>query len=163
MGIKMKKLLTAIAVVLSLYGCAHTDTVMMSEEKVEGPRVIALQARSSAWLPEIEKRIRQKGFRVLRMSSQRSVREQVSPTRSEEYKEAAARYILVIDGQPNMDPMRRCFGGGWYFFNLTAELIDARTNESVMTISGAGYSEGCPPASSNLYQNIADSLDKAWK
>jgi len=159
----MRGVIASVAIGLALAGCAHTDTVMMSESKLEGPKEIALSARSSAWLPEIEKRIRQKGFKVFRTASQRSVREQVSPTRSEEYKEAAARYILVIDGQPNLDPMRRCFGGGWYFFNLTAELIDARTNESVMTVSGAGYSEGCPPASSSLYQNIADSLDKAWK
>lgn len=159
----MKAIIVAFAAILALGGCAHSDTVMMTDSKMEGPRVVALQARSSAWLPEIEKRIRQKGFKVLRTTSQRSVREQVSPTRSEEYKEAAARYILVIDGQTNLDPMRRCFGGGWFFFNLTAELVDTSTNESMMTVSGTGYSEGCPPASSSLYQNIADSLDKAWK
>ena len=159
MNFKAIALATAMAVAS---GCAHYDSTVLVDKKIEGPKEIALSARTSPWLIDIESRLRKKGFKVFRMPSQRTVREQVSPSRSEEYKESSARYVLVIDGQADVDAMHRCFGGGYKFSFLTAELVDTKTNETVLSASGTGYSEGCPPAASNLYGNIIDTVAGAW-
>ena len=82
---------------------------------------------------------------MLRWPSQRRVREQVSPERIEEFKQAATRYVLVIAGSAPLDWMHRCTAGGYDFAYINVELVDVRTNETVLSTSGAGYSEGCAP------------------
>jgi hypothetical protein len=152
-------LLLALAL---LAGCAHNTTTQIVDRKIDGPRVIALDAPRTPWVVEIEQRLRRAGFKVLRAPSQMTVREQVSDTRTEEYKEAAARYILVINGRAPLDRMHRCFAGGYNFDFLTAELVDTADNETLLNVTGSGYSENCPPFSGRLFSNIVDAVSGAW-
>jgi len=144
-------------------GCAHNDTVVMNDRKIEEPKVIALDAPRAPWVVEIERRLRKEGFTVLRWASQQKVKEQVSSTRSEEFDQSSTRYVLAIDGQASMDPMHRCFGGGYSFDYLTAELVDTQANETLVSVSGSGFSEGCQPMSVRLFTNISTAVVNAWR
>ena len=145
-----------------LTGCSHDITTVMVPQKIEGAKVIAMDAPAAPWVAPIELRLRQKGFKVLRWASQRQVQEQAGETRLETYNEASTRYVLVIRGRAYMDQMNRCFGGGFKFDFINAELVDSRTNETLVTYSGSGYSEDCPPASGNIFENVSAVVLNAW-
>ncbi len=155
--------LISLVLLVALSGCAHNATTVFVDRKIEAPKVIALDAPRTPWVVEIETRLRQSGFQVLRWASQRRVREKVTDARTEEFQEAAARYVLVVDGYAPLDPMNRCFGGGYRFDYLTAELVDTRTNETMFNVSGSGYSENCQPLSGNLFSNITSAVQNAWR
>lgn len=159
----MKNILTLIALAVVLTGCAHNSTTVIVERKIDGPKVIALDAPRTPWVVEIENRLRQNGFQILRWASQKRVREQVSGNKVEEFRESTARYVLVIDGYAPLDPMTRCFGGGYRFSHLTAELVDVQTNETLFNVSGSGYSENCPPMSGEIFQNVTTAVVNAWR
>jgi hypothetical protein len=152
-----------LTLLLALTGCAHNATTVIVDRKIDGPKVIALDAPRTPWVVEIESRLRQSGFQVLRWASQRRVREQLTESRTEEFREAAARYVLVIDGHAPLDAMNRCFGGGYRFDFLTAELVDTKTNETIFNVSGSGYSENCQPMSGSLFSNITSAVKNTWR
>jgi len=147
---------------LFLLGCSHDITTVMIPKKIEGVKVIALDAPAAPWVAPIELRLRQKGFKVLRWASQRRVEEQAGERRVETYNEASTRYVLVVRGRAYLDQMNRCFGGGFKFDFINAELVDVRTNETLVSYSGSGYSEDCPPASGNIFENISSVVQNAW-
>ena len=151
-----------VFVTLLLAGCATGNVVKVTDSKIEGPRVIALQAPSAPWVIEVQNKLKQKGFKVLRSSSRTRVVEQISNSRTELFNEAEARYILVIDGFAPYDWANRCFGGGYKFHYISTDLVDTKTNETVLNINGAGYSEGCAPMSGSIFSDIADAVDSAW-
>lgn len=155
--------LISLVLLFALSGCAHNATTVIVDRKIEAPKVIALDAPRTPWVVEIETRLRQSGFQVLRWASQRRVREKVTDARTEEFQEAAARYVLIVDGYAPLDPMNRCFGGGYRFDYLTAELVDTRTNETMFNVSGSGYSENCQPLSGDLFSNITSAVQNAWR
>jgi hypothetical protein len=147
---------------LALGGCISQGQVYQAGESAEGPRVVALSGARAPWIFEIDRRLRGQGFKVLRWSSRTRVTEVTAPGRTEEYNEAEARYVLHVDGYARTDPMHRCFGGGYQFDYLNAELIDVQTNETMMHVSGRGFSEGCPPMSGTIFQDIADAVGNSW-
>ena len=147
---------------LVLTGCSHDITTVMVPKKIEGAKVIALDAPATPWVAPIELRLRQKGFKVLRWASQRRVEEQAGEKRVETFNEASTRYVLVVRGSAYLDQMNRCFGGGFKFDFINAELVDVKTNETLVTYSGSGYSEDCPPASGNIFENISLLVSNAW-
>lgn len=147
----------------ALVGCATGTSTSLSETKVEGPRVVALDAPRTPWVVEIEARLRKEGFQVMRWASTTRVREMTTDSSSEEFRKSAARYILVVDGHAPLDPMNRCFGGGFRFSYLTVELVDTKTNETVLSVSGSGYSEGCPPLSGTVFSDVTKAIVGAWK
>lgn len=157
------KILAIMSVGVLAAACAHNDTTVFSDKKIEGPKVVALDAPRTPWVVEIESRLRKEGFQVLRWSSQKRVQEQTSGTTTEEYQAASTRYILAIDGYAPTDVMNRCFAGGYKFSSLTAELIDVKTNETLFSVSGSGYSENCPPMSGTLFTNIVSAVKTAWR
>jgi hypothetical protein len=157
------KVSTFVGFVALFTGCAHQATDVFIDTKITSPKVIAMDAPRTPWVVEIESRLRKEGFRVLRWSSQKAVQEQTSETRKESYREASARYILMVRGYVNSDSMHRCFGGGFNFNDLTAELVDAQNNETILSISGSGYSENCPPMSGNLFGNIVNTVKQSWQ
>lgn len=148
---------------LLLAACAAGQKTVLVGEKISGPKVIALDAPRTPWVVEIENRLRQRGFKVLRWASQKRVREKIDEQRTEEFREAAVRYVLVLDGDAPLDPMHRCFAGGWRFEYLTAELVDVSTNETLLSVSGSGYSENCPPLSGSLFSDIVSSVEGSWQ
>lgn len=81
----------------------------------------------------------------------------------ESFNEAEARYVLVIAGAAPYDLMNRCFGGGFKFDHITADLVDTETNETLLNVNGSGYSENCPPMSGTIFGDIADAVAEAWQ
>lgn len=160
---KFYNVLASVGLIALISGCAHNATEIFVEKKITTSKVIAMDAPRTPWVVEIESRLRKEGFRVLRWSSQKAVQEQTSETRTESFREASARYILVVRGYANSDPMHRCFGGGFNFNDLTAELVDAQNNETIFNVSGSGYSENCPPMSGELFGNIVNTVKQTWK
>jgi hypothetical protein len=148
---------------LILSSCATGTKTILSDKKITEPKVIALDAPRTPWVVEIENRLRQNGFKVLRWASQKHVKEKVSETRVEEFKEASTRYVLSIEGFAPLDAMHKCFGGGYNFEYLTVELIDVQSNETIMSTSGSGYSEGCAPLSGTIFRDVVSSVEGAWK
>ena len=148
---------------LLLSACATGTVTSFAESRLEGPKVVALDAPRTPWMLEIESRLRKEGFQVLRWASTSRVKEQTSETHIEEFRKSAARYVLVVDGYAPLDKMRRCFAGGYNFDYLQVELVDTKTNETVLNVSGSGYSENCPPASGTIFADITNALNRAWK
>ena len=157
------RLTVCMFLAVAISGCATGTVTSFAKEKIQTPKVVALDAPATPWRLEIESRLRAQGFQVLRSPSTRRVTEQVSDTRTEEFREAATRYVLVLSGFAPLDKMRRCVAGGYNFDHLTAELIDTRTNETLMNITGSGYSENCPPASGTIFGDIVGAVSGAWK
>lgn len=111
---------------------------------------------------EIQNRLKQNGFKVLRWSSRTKVTEQTSPNRIETFNEAEARYILVIEGYAPYDWANRCFGGGYKFSEISADLVDTKNNETILNVNGSGYSKNCPPMSGTIFADIANAVNAAW-
>lgn len=152
----------AIAMLVLLTSCAHSQYTSLNTQKITDPKVIALDAPREPWVIEIEKRLKANGFRVLR-SPGRTIVKDKTETQERVYKEAEARYVLAIDASAYLDDMHRCFGGGYRFVYITTELVDLKSNETLFNMSDSGYSEGCPPMSGKIFSNIADAVNKAWQ
>jgi hypothetical protein len=135
----------------------------MADTKAAGPKIVALDAPSAPWVIEIQNRLKQEGFKVLRWSSRTRVTEKTNLARVEQYNEAEARYVLVIDGYAPYDWANRCFGGGFKFSHVSVDLVDVKTNETVLNVNGAGYSENCPPLSGTIFADIAKAVSNAWE
>lgn len=159
----MTRLFFAALLAVTVSGCASNGRVVqISDSKIVGERVVALDAPNAPWVVEIQNRLKQKGFRVLRWSSRTRVSEQTSATRTESYNQAEARYVLVIDGYAPYDWTNRCFAGGYKFDHISTDLVDTVTNETILNINGSGFSENCPPMSGTIFSDIANAIDAAW-
>jgi hypothetical protein len=150
-------------------GCLVTACVSTKSSEVyatravDGARVVALSGARQPWTSEIEKRLRDKGFSVKRFTTVARVSGQVGPDRVETYSEAAARVVLRVDGSAPNTSMTRCFGGGFKFDYITAEVIDTRNNETLATYSNSGYSENCPPLSGTIFSDIVRMVEAVFK
>lgn len=152
----MCKIISLIFVLI--VGCTPAQHVVMRDTKIQEAKVVALDAPREPYTLEIEKRLKEAGFKVLRLPSRKVVKEQTSETRTEIYKEAEARYVVYLEA----DVRERCFAGGYNFANFTAELVDVKTNETVISYSDNGYSENCPPLSGEIYQETIKAIESAW-
>jgi hypothetical protein len=159
----LRTLIITIGIV-ALSGCASSGRVVqLSDVPIVGPKVIALDAPSAPWVIEIQNKLKQKGFKVLRWSSRTRVSEQATSNRIETFNEAEARYVLVIDGYAPYDWANRCFGGGYRFSHISTDLVDVATNQTILNVNGSGYSENCPPMSGTIFTDIANAVSEAWK
>jgi len=159
-----KILLIIVPVVFFLTGCVTTqDKGFYLESKIQSPKVIAISGTRAPWVNQIKKRLKKNGFILKPMASQYSISEKVSNSKEISYNEASARYILHLDGYARMGVMYRCFGGGYIFDYISAELIDAHKNTTVMSFSDSGMSEGCEPMSGTLYEDLTNSVVQSWK
>jgi hypothetical protein len=149
---------------ITLSGCASTkDVDVMSDTKITGPKVIAMSGDRGAWIYQIEKRLKADGFTLNRMESQQVTVEKQSETKTGIYNEATARYVLNVQGSAPNGAMTRCYGGGYNFNYIDAELIDLKDNKTIFHYSNSGYSEGCPPLSGHIFGDIAELTKNAWK
>lgn len=153
-----------VTILLVLSGCASTGNVVtLKDERAKGPKVISLDAPSAPWVSEIQLRLQQLGFKVLRWSSRIRVAEETAKNRVAEFNRAESRYVLVIDGYAPYDWANRCFGGGYRFTHISVDLVDARTNETILNVNGSGYSENCPPMSGTIFSDIANAVNAYWE
>lgn len=160
---KCQRLPIITLLTLILTGCATGHLTQVSDVKVSGPKIIALDAPSAPWVVEIQNRLKQAGFKVLRWSSRVRVTEATEKDRLEQYNKAEARYVLVINGFAPYDWANRCFGGGYKFSTISVDLVDVHTNETILNVNGSGYSENCPPLSGSIFQDIADAVQRTWQ
>lgn len=148
-----KNLITGVLTIFTLAGCATGSVVTFKEHHIETSKEIGLDAPVTPWVSQIELKLRQKGFSVKRITR--------NETKALDGKKA--RYILVLEGSYASGWENRCFGGGYKFDHLTAELIDMEKNESLASVSGEGYSENCPPLSGTIFQDVASAVANQWK
>ncbi len=160
----MCKIFQIILLGLFLSGCvAVGNQTLEIEEKISDEKIVAVNINSGGpWMREIEKRLKKAGFRVLRASSVNEAIE-VSGKKIIKYNEASTRYFLRVDAQAPTDLMYRCFGGGYNFNYINADLIDLQTNETLASIESRGYSEGCQPLAGKIYTNITKMVVTSWK
>ncbi|EBX6685523.1 hypothetical protein FNH85_06370 [Salmonella enterica subsp. salamae] len=158
------KIASACLCVLYLSGCASTKSIdVVSTEKIDAPKVIAISGGKGLWVKEIQKRLRSKGFTIKRSVSQQTVIEKESMDRTAVYKDAATRYLLVLDGYAPSDSFQRCIGGGGYKFDyINAELVDLAKNETIFSYSNSGYSEGCPMGGT-IFTDIENLMVNSWR
>ncbi|WP_442801409.1 hypothetical protein [Serratia rubidaea] len=160
----MRRLVILIFAAMALTGCASTKSVdVMSTDKISGPKVIAISGDRGAWVFEIEKRIKKNGFTIKRAVSQKEVTQVEAPGRTATFNQATARYVLNIQGYAPNNKMQRCYGGGYNFDYIDAELIDLVDNKTIFHYSNSGYSEGCQPLSGSIFGDISDLLNSSWK
>lgn len=139
--------------VLLLTACASGSVVVNSAEKITGDKVVALDAPLESWVPLIEKRLRDRGFKVKR----------ISRDGSGALANLGARYVLRLHGDYYGGWEHRCIGGGYKFRVLAAELLDLEANEALAAVSGEGYSEDCPPLSGSIFGDIAKMVADRWE
>lgn len=152
----MYKIISLLAVLM--VGCTPAQHIVMRDTKIQEAKVVALDAPREPYTLEIEKRLKEAGFKVLRVPTRATVKDQTSETRTEIYREAEARYVVSLIA----DIRDRCFAGGYNFANFTAELVDVKTNETVVSYSDNGYSENCTPLSGGIYQEATNAIAGAW-
>ena len=70
---------------------------------------------------------------------------------------------MLIDALAAVDWAHRCFGGGYTFDYINADLIDLASNQTIASIEGRGYSEGCPPMSGTIYGDITKMIVDSWE
>ena len=160
----MYNLVKIFLVCCLLAGCAASGKQTIStSSKVAADKIIAMNIDSGGpWMKEIEIRLKQSGFRVLRAASVNEAIE-VNGEKIIKYNEASTRYYLKIDARADTDIMSRCFGGGYMFDYIYADLIDLNSNETIAAIQGRGYSEDCPPLSGTIYSDISNMIVQSWK
>lgn len=141
------------SMVITLASCASGTVVVLNEEKIKEARVVALDAPLAPWVPQIEKRLKQRGFQVKRIS-----RDQTGGLAN-----LGSRYVLRLTGTHLAGWEQRCFGGGYKLQGLTAELLDLKTNEALASVTGEGYSEDCPPLSGSIFGDIASMVADRWE
>ena len=113
-----------------LAGCVKSKSVHYHvDEKINSPKVIAVEGPRKPWVAPIIQELRNRGFIVQRWGSQHRSIEKTASDKIEAYNEASTRYILYVDGSAYLDQMNRCFGGGYKFVYINADLVDVNTNE----------------------------------
>lgn len=158
----MKKIFI-FAISLVLAGCASTKNVdVVATEKAQGDRIVAINSARAPWVYEVEKRLKQKGFTVLRSASQQVTIEKQTNSTTGIYNEATTRYVLNLNGFAPNNTMTRCYGGGYDFEYIDAELIDVKNNQTMFHYSNSGFSENCPPMSGTIFTDITNLVANAW-
>ena len=161
----MIKFLSLYLSLLFLASCVATGTVTeYSTKKISDKKIIAANiSNGGPWMREIEKRLKEEGFIVLRSGSVNESIEVVSGTKMIIYNEASTRYYLEVDASAPTSQAYRCFGGGFNFDYIYADLIDVATNETIKSIEARGYSEDCPPLSGTIYGDIAKMVSSSFE
>lgn len=157
----MKRIIPTVFAVL-LAGCSTAPQIkLMDQAKISEAKTITVISDRRPWVSEVEDRLRDAGFKVLRMPVQKTVQRSAADGSTEQYRQAASRYVLDI--QARTSTAQECFGGGYDFDYIVAELIDLQENTTIMRVRQSGMSENCPPASGSIYQNIVNAVKDRWK
>ena len=160
----MLKNFRILALGLILTSCVGVGNVTLEvEEKIDAPKIIAVNVTDGGpWMREIEVRLKKEGFRVLRAAGVNEAIE-VDGQKIIRYNEASTRYFLLVDAMAAVDWYHRCFGGGFNFDFINADIIDLSSNETLASINSRGYSENCPPMSGKIFTNITKMVIDSWK
>lgn len=158
------KLTILFLVGLLMSGCVSTKSQnIFVDKKIIQDKVIAVEGTRATWVFEIEKRLREKGFKIKRYLSQNISVENISKEKTIAYNETSAQYLLRIDGYAPNSSMTRCMGGGYIFDYIDIELIDLSKNETIAHYHNSGYTENCPPVSGTIFQDVTDLVNNRWR
>ena len=160
----MLKNFRILALGLILTSCVAVGNVTLEvEDKIDAPKIIALNVTDGGpWMREIEVRLKKEGFKVLRAAGVNEAIE-VDGQKIIRYNEASTRYFLLVDAMAAVDWYHRCFGGGFNFDFINADIIDLSSNETLASINSRGYSENCPPMSGKIFTNITKMVVDSWR
>jgi len=160
----MLKNFRILALGLILTSCVAVGNVTLEvEDKIDAPKIIAVNVTDGGpWMREIEVRLKKEGFKVLRAAGVNEAIE-VDGQKIIRYNEASTRYFLLVDAMAAVDWYHRCFGGGFNFDFINADIIDLSSNETLASINSRGYSENCPPMSGKIFTNITKMVVDSWK
>lgn len=146
----------------SLTSCNTYSIYNASEaSRASDQKIISYDAKGKPWGQEIEKRLREKGFKVVKYDTKKRVSE-TSGGKRISYNVAESRYHLTTHGKLSKLG-GRCFFRGYVFSEFTAELIDKQTNETMAYFEGDGYSEGCFPFNDHIFESSIDMVNDYWK
>jgi hypothetical protein len=157
----MKKILFGF-LLMSVTSCiAIGEQTLKVQNKIIAPKEISINLNSGPWMGEIERRLQAEGFKVI-ISSSSGQTTVTNKDKQFKYNQATAKYFLQINAAARTDLMARCFGGGYNFDYIYANLIDIQTQETIASIHSRGFSEGCPPLEGAIYTNIAKMVSDSW-
>ena len=157
----MKKIFSLLFLIVLSSCIAIGEQTLRVQNKIVAPKEISINLNSGPWMGEIERRLQAEGFKVIITSSsgQTTV---TNKDKQFKYNQATAQYFLQINASARTDFMARCFGGGYNFDYIYANLIDIQTQETIASIQSRGFSEGCPPLEGAIYTNIAKMVSDSW-
>jgi hypothetical protein len=156
----MKKLL--VVFLMFMVGCgSNSFMTRLNMDKIEGERVVAFDAPNEPWVYEIQRRLKAKGFEVLRWGSTAKVTKRLDQDTTKEFDEAKARYIVVVIGNAYRE-RSRCAAGGFYFYDFSVDLVDTKTSQTLVNVNGSGYSENCESRSGTVFTDITDAIVNQW-
>lgn len=148
--------------VLILTSCIATGKqTLQVQNKIVAPKIIAININSGPWMGEIERRLQRSGFQVIR-NSMMGEKTLIKPDSKFKFNQSTTKYYLSVNAAAPTDYMRRCFGGGYNFDYIYADLVDTATGQTIASIEGRGYSEGCPPLAGSIYTNITKMVNDSW-
>ena len=158
----MKNSIFVIAISFILAGCVAVGKQTITvENKILAPKIISINKFSGPWMGEIERRLQKAGFKVI-YSTVRGERTKINSKSEFKYNEASTRYFLAIEAAAPTDFARRCFGGGYNFDYIYANLMDSKSGQTIASMESRGYSEGCPPLNGSIYKNITKMVSDSW-
>ncbi len=146
----------------SLTSCYTYNIYNVSEtSRASDQKIISYDAKGKPWGQETEKRLREKGFKVIKYDTKKRVSETSSGKRIS-YNVSESRYHLTTHGKYSKLE-ERCMFDGHIFNSFTAELVDKQTNETIAYYEGRGHSEGCFPAYGRVFGDVTDMVNDYWK
>lgn len=160
----MKKVLLLLTSITFLFmlGCAsNLSTSRISNTPIDSSDKTLVLLNSSTWDIEIKKTLIQSGFSLKNMPSVLEVQKDINDTTSVKYNKAEARYGIIQHPGRLVD---------WCLYNknvkfgeFTLEVVDLRTNESILLVSKGGWTGDCFPSSGTLFQELTQALRQNWK
>jgi len=161
----MTRTMTMVAVLLvSASGCFYpgrANVTRYAPGPVDGSQTVVVLGDRNEWTSLLEDELRARGLQMRRFASSARVGELTASDRLSIYDEASAPIALELDW--NLDPGRRCFGGGHFFDRIRLEAIDLARNEVIMAATASGYSEKCFPMSGSIFGDFADAVVELWQ
>lgn len=151
-----------LASMLALAGCATGSSTAGGHGRITTPKIVGLDAPRAPWVDEIELRLRQGGFSVVRGVGRPYREDAPGGTGATGFHESMTRYVLVLDGRASLEPSSRCFGRVFRFDYLNARLVDTRTDDMLFSLWDSGYSEDCSPFRGRLFSELLDGIQDAW-
>ena len=160
----MKKALLTLTGIILLFtaGCASDlSTARISATPIDPSDKTLVLLNSSTWDIDIKKNLALSGFALKSMPSVLEVQQDISDTTSVRYNKAEARYGIVQHPGRVVDWC--LYNKNLKFGDYTLEIVDLRTNESVLLVSKGGWTGDCFPASGDLFEELAQALRQNWK
>lgn len=160
----MKKVLLLLTSITFLFivGCAsNLSTSRISNTPIDSSDKTLVLLNSSKWDIDIKKTLIQSGFALKNMPSVLEVQHDINDTTSVKYNKAETRYGIIQHPGGVVD---------WCLYNqnvkfgeFTLEVVDLKTNESILLVSKGGWTGDCFPARGTLFQELTQALRQNWK